>query len=457
MKICLLTSRLTSRPTNGGELCTLRLAQGLAQAGHEVVAVGLGSYQESDAPMPGRATQIDTRLAGPEVRPFGKRPLLLRLVLVGLALACGRPISTLPLQARAISRQVRRQLQQAMSDDGVTGLVVDHLQSLVWVSRQLRHLPAPMVVLHNLESAGYLERAAGHPGRGPKAMLARWLLRREARLMAALEQQVLRRASAVACLSEDDAVALSTMAAACGSRVPVQTLPGYPLHLPGASNATAGPAAGGEGLAPHEVRQRIARLPAGHRRIGLLGTWTWAPNRAALQWFLHEVQPLLPADCQVVLAGAGLEDVPLPARALALGCIARVASFYESVDVVAIPSVCGSGVHEKAIEALGSGRRVVATRHALRGLLPELPEMVQVVDDAEAFARACAQAVPARAGELATACQAWTEQRQAAYRRALADCVAAMAAAPCHPSPAGTRHDRGLGTMLSHGPDLPRA
>jgi hypothetical protein len=85
----------------------------------------------------------------------------------------------------------------------------------------------------------------------------------------------------------------------------------------------------------------------------------------------------------------------------------------------------GSGVQEKAIEAIGSGHTVVATTHAVRGLAPGLPGHVHVADDAGMFARLCAEVPTAPAAIRRDELLQWCEPRRAAYRAALERCIAA--------------------------------
>jgi polysaccharide biosynthesis protein PslH len=111
------------------------------------------------------------------------------------------------------------------------------------------------------------------------------------------------------------------------------------------------------------------------------------------------------------------------AKVRLLGRVRHASELYAAADVVAVPSVLGSGVQEKAIEAIASGRPVVASGHALRGLGPGLPPQVHAADDAAAFARLCAS-VPAapsgRAGEVAQAALAeWAAARRRRYDLAL--------------------------------------
>lgn len=396
MRVTLLTTRLFGTPTSGGELCTARLLAALRAAGHQVRVIGRGTA-------PGALS------LGPLVPAFDSLAAPRRAASLLGAWASGQPSTVQRLLADGAARRAT----QALLGAPVDALVVDHLQAWAWLRPVWARLPAPLLVLHNLESAGYAEQAAGATG------LRRQVLRREARLLAALEADALQHAAAVACLSEADLAALAPV----HRPQPRLLLPGHPPIDTGTT-----------GWAPRTGRGL---------NIGLMGTWTWAPNRLALAWMLAEVLPLLPADARLVLAGTGLDRLPvvLPpaqrARLRLLGRVDDVADFYRQVDVVALPSLAGSGVQEKAIEAIARAAAVVATSHALRGLGPGLPGLLahlQVADDAAAFAAACAGAAPSTPVQR-LAVQHWARQRAAHYAGQLLRGLAASAAA--QPDPGG--------------------
>ncbi|MDT7838925.1 glycosyltransferase [Aquabacterium sp. OR-4] len=453
MNLVVLTLKLFDQPRNGGELCTARLLRGLEQAGHTLTVIGLGP---APVPPPGSRTRYCS--VGPWTPAFADLPPAQRLALPLRAWAAGRPVTLQRLLGVDSARQVQRLLLDALPH--MDGLVVNHLQALAWAQPLLHRLPAPMVVMHNLEAEGFRERARCLAGAGLRARASRWLLAREARLLQRLEDLALQHASVIGCLSAADARQLQAWAAQQPRAVAVAELPGYPLPQAGgpaaaapdcgATTADAASRASAAGAAPQELsapalRECLQALPAGTRRIGVLGTWTWEPNMAGLQWLLDEVLPLLPPHCQLILAGSGLERLPARPRTTVLGRIAEVASFYEAVDLVAIASVRGSGVHEKAIEAIGQGVPVVASRHGLRGLLAELPHcmpvadlsaqgplgglppQVQLADTATDFALACAAPVAARDRAAA---RAWAAARQRAYQQVLQRCLGLALRAP---------------------------
>lgn len=412
MNLVVLTLKLFDQPRNGGELCTARLLHGLAQAGHALTVIGLGP-----APAAAPGSRLRYCSAGPWTPAFADLPAPQRLALPLRAWATGRPVTIQRLLGVDSARHVQEMLLAELPR--MDGLVVNHLQALAWAQPLLHQLPAPMVVMHNLEAEGFRERARHVRGGGLRARLSRWLLVREARLLQALEDLALQRASVIGCLSDADARQLKALAAQQPRVVPVAELPGYPLPAAATPVVSAMPGGAPE-LSPQALRERLQALPAGSRRIGVLGTWTWEPNMAGLQWLLDEVLPRLPPHCQLVLAGSGLERLPPRPRTTVVGRIADVDSFYAAVDLVAVPSVRGSGVHEKAIEAIGRGLPVVASRHGLRGLLAGLPPQVRVTDSAAGFAAACA-GLPARHDPQAAS--AWALARQRAYQGVLQHCL----------------------------------
>jgi hypothetical protein len=354
------------------------------------------------------------RSLGPAVVPFDELPALRRALAVATAILQGQASTVQRVNAQGAGRRARRALATwcAATHDRPDLLIIDHLQAYSWVAGRAAErgadLPPIVLVMHNLEPAGYAERGRRQSGRGVASALRRLMLEREAGHLHELETAALRHAAAVACLSEEDAEYFRDRARACGSRAGVFVLPGYPLCAP------AGPA----------PAQPVGAV----RRVGMIGTWTWGPNRDALRWMLERVVPLWPDGCQLVLAGGGLEGWPLPARVVSLGRVEDVSDFYASVDLLAVPSVHGSGVQEKAIEAVGSGHSLVATPHALRGLDPGLPANVHRADDPAQFARLCAEVAVEPAALQREQLLRWMAGRRSHYAAAVAACVASSMA-----------------------------
>ncbi len=398
MKLLVLTTRLFDRPASGGEICTARLLDALRQEGHALTLLGRGDAARAAAWAP-RVVSL-----GPIEPPFDEQGRWRRLRAVGGAMLSGLPVTVHRQGGPRVAAQVARWL------DGCDAVVVDHLQAWPWLGTRTDR--PMMLVQHNIESDNYLRlaRAAnrGYQGQAVAQPLKRHVMRRESKQLAALELDALQRAAVVACLSEGDAARLDELALRAGRprSARLVVLPGYPLATP--SSAAPG-------------RPETAEpMPA----IGLIGTWTWAPNREGLRWFIDRVWPGLSGRARLVIAGAGLDGMALPADARWLGRVADVAEFFSQIDLVAVPSLTGSGVQEKAIEAIASGLPVVATPHALRGLGDALPAHVQAAGDAARFVAACLAAARTpdgdAAGSRAAAISRWTQERRQRYAEALA-------------------------------------
>jgi len=120
-------------------------------------------------------------------------------------------------------------------------------------------------------------------------------------------------------------------------------------------------------------------------------------NVEGLGWFTSQVLPILrrsptPAPLRVVFAGSEPDTSALASwRRAGIECVANppdVSGFYPRARVVINPLQHGSGVNLKMIEALASGRPVVATPVAVRGLPADARPHFAVGATPEAFAQA---------------------------------------------------------------------
>lgn len=407
MRIAFLTSRLFDAPRSGGEIASARLIAALRAAGHELVCLGHADHRLRDE---------SAIVLGRQQRPFDELGRGAQLAAVGAALLQGHACTVQRTLAGGMQRRAALALD-ALRGERLDMIVVDHLKTFALLRGQ-RTLPPLLLAMHNVESDGYLRRARRVTTGGAAGAVFRYVLRREAQCLRALELQALQASAAVACLSADDARRLREILRGAARQPAIEVLPGFPLAI-------------------EPVRPAPARSD-GLRRIGLIGTWTWGPNRDALRWVLNEVLPQLPTHGRLVLAGTGLEGWTLPPRVRSLGRVAEARELYDAVDVVAVPSLHGTGVQEKAIEATASGRPVVATPHALRGLGPALPLHVHAAEGAAHFAGLCAT-VPL-AFDTRAAIEAWAAARCQRYAAALARCLQATQRA--RPESVGPAHQR---------------
>jgi polysaccharide biosynthesis protein PslH len=163
---------------------------------------------------------------------------------------------------------------------------------------------------------------------------------------------------------------------------------------------------------------RVALNPVGNGRdVLFVGNFMHPPNVAAAKRLAGTIFPPIAAerpDARLVLVGA---DPPPSVQALASDSITvagRVADLHPLLDAAAVvvaPVSSGGGMRVKALDALVSGKALVASSLALEGLDVRSGEHVLVADDDAAFAEAVVALLddePRRAA-LGRAARAWAE------------------------------------------------
>lgn len=118
-------------------------------------------------------------------------------------------------------------------------------------------------------------------------------------------------------------------------------------------------------------------------------------NVEGLRWFTIEVLPILRrrrSGLRVVFAGSEPDAIGLELwRRAGIECVPNppaVSGLYPRARVVMNPLQRGSGVNLKMIEALASGRPVVATAEAVRGLPGDVRAQFAICSTPQAFAQA---------------------------------------------------------------------
>ncbi|MDH6230335.1 hypothetical protein M2281_000907 [Mesorhizobium soli] len=208
---------------------------------------------------------------------------------------------------------------------------------------------------HNVEHASAQENARAAGGN-----FQRFLYRREARLLKALETRLCRKARFVFTLAEEDRAILGVASDDKSLALPLVVHPKAPS--PG---------------------ERAIEYDA-----ALIGTWTWQPNRIGLEWFLNEVVPNLPDDFSIRIAGhvpAGVGSRHPGVKFV--GHVPDADAFVLGASIIPLVSRTGTGVQIKTIETFELGLPSVATTNALRSI-DYRPENCTVTDDPEAFAMA---------------------------------------------------------------------
>lgn len=332
-------------PSTGYEIANAAILSALRRAGARVTVLGYAR--------PGHRPQDDggTVVLG-EIDPTTAHASQLRkMQWLGQAVAAGTTVSSAKLQL-AGRAAIERALQRIGPFDG---FVLNAVQMAGAYPDLFLSRPT-LFVAHNVE---YI--SAGQNAEAATSAMQRFLFRREARHLRALERRFCRAAAHVLTLSGDDTAILSDEA-------------GHDRFttLPLVTRAVAPPP--------------VSEAP--QYDAGLIGTWTWEPNRIGLDWFLRAVTPHLPDTFTVRIAGSVSEGMPggHPGTRF-VGRVPDAAAFIRHARVVPLAARAGTGVQLKTIETFEHGLPSVATALALRGIA-EVPDNCVMTDDPREFAAA---------------------------------------------------------------------
>jgi len=360
LRLAFVTSLIpVARPDTGFEIANAAILDALRAAGHEVTAFGFLRPGETPA-LPEQAVVIDAVDIENAAVPAKRK-----LQWLASALRHGLPIASAKLLMAGRGRFV-----EAIRARGPFDALILNSVMLPGAFPELTALGPCILVEHNIEHVS-AEQNADHAGN--PAM--RWLFSREARLLEQVERRLWRETRFVWTLAEEDRVALGPEYQAKSAVLPLVSGARPPNEAAPADISTA-------------------------YDIGLIGTWTWAPNFIGLDWFLREVCPLLPADITVGVAGRFPGEMPaVPAQVQLIGRVPDADAFLRSCRVLALSSRAGTGVQLKTIEAMQLGLPAVATALSCRGF-SAMPANFTLADSPAAFAAALVERVrAARAGD----------------------------------------------------------
>jgi glycosyltransferase involved in cell wall biosynthesis len=191
-----------------------------------------------------------------------------------------------------------------------------------------------------------------------RSIIRRFAVHREAKKLAQMERELMVDADEIWTLTSSDAAAYNEL------------FPGTPVRI--------------IEITPPSPPSPTSPIPPDFD-IGLLGTWTWAANEAGLRWFLSHVVPKLSSTRVIRVAGRVPNHVLAPQNVTFMGRVDEAFDFLARCRVVCVPSVAGGGLQIKMLDAIASGKPVVASSLAGRGL-NDLPRSVCLCDDAAEMA-----------------------------------------------------------------------
>jgi glycosyltransferase involved in cell wall biosynthesis len=352
MRLAFVTSLVpTLKSDTGFEIANAAIVQMLREAGHDVTCFGFVRKNADSAPIAQcvviDAIDIENAVASP----------LLKLKWIAAALAYRLPIACAKIRLAA-----KGKLVAALKAHGPFDAIVMNAVMVPGALPELMDLAPPVLVEHNVEYRSAAQSAA-HSGN----KLMRWLYTRESRLLERIERAICDKARFVWFLAAED-----------------QRMLGYE----NATKAAVLPLICGD----QATQAQSSKAPPIHD-IGLIGTWTWEPNRIGLSWFIAQVAPLLPTDISIALAGRLPDHARVEAANITyLGRVPDAGDFLNSCRTIALTSRAGTGVQLKTIEAFQLGKPAVATSLSLRGFTT-IPANAIRADEPAEFAAQLTQLV----------------------------------------------------------------
>ncbi len=129
-------------------------------------------------------------------------------------------------------------------------------------------------------------------------------------------------------------------------------------------------------------------------RLLFVGTFGYAPNRDAFDYFSESILPLLRAEAdrpvELHVAGSGSASIEARGSDIILhGFVEDLAPLYEACDVVVVPLRAGGGTRIKILEAFSHRRAVVSTMIGMEGLEAQPGRDLLAAETPKAFAAAC--------------------------------------------------------------------
>jgi Glycosyl transferases group 1 len=345
MKLLFATSLLPEHEaTSGYEIANRALLHGLRALGHEVVPIGYANPWKSAFVTEGSVVLADLAVSNADADTRQK--------LIWLKRAIQNKTSFAGAKLQIISPDT---LEAIIAHEGhFDGVVINGAPMAAAFEKVLTAKPF-IYIAHNVEwqTAAQSAKTAG-------TYFERMLFGREARMLKSLEQRLATKAEHVFTLAGEDISAVKAFGAKSVSAVPLIV-----------------------GLSAEKAVMRAPKWDA-----GLIGTWSWAPNRVGLDWFVNEVTPHLPDDFTFAIAGKIPAGLNIKHRgATLLGRVPSALDFTRDCRCLPLVSRAGTGVQLKTLEVFELGLPSVATASSVRGL-SHVPRNCTIEDDPKLFAGA---------------------------------------------------------------------
>jgi len=388
MKILALAPRPLWPEHDGGTVATARCLNGLADAGASVTLLSMRTEKYPSKEIPAEE-HLPRHLAKYTEIPVNTR-ISTAALLHNLFLS-DKPYDLM----RFWSQEYTEALRSALRSEQFDLIHCEGLLFVLYLDEIRKFSEAPVVFrAHNLE-----HRIRQMTATRSVSPVRKVYLSNLSRRLMDLEIKAARQFDAIVTISEPDSQWFSSVAP--GKRVFLSVTGAENMENindPGDRHGSGHGIEANQGSGPEYEHENVsvdepeAEPPADRLRVGFLGSMNWQPNIEGIKWFIKSVWPSvlkkIPcATLHVAGRGLGMAENLLP-RGLNIindGEPDNARRFLASNHVVISPLFAGSGIRIKIIDAMSTGRPVVATPVAVEGLMAQNGRELAVADDPDSF------------------------------------------------------------------------
>ena len=142
---------------------------------------------------------------------------------------------------------------------------------------------------------------------------------------------------------------------------------------------------------PVSIEKTICKIDYSSNSFCFIGSFNWEPNIEAVNWFLHDLNPLIqktiPINVEIAGKDGGKVFENTAASVHFKGFVESTSEFLKSNGIFIAPMKSGSGIKIKVLEAMSSGLPCVLTPKAAEGL--NLPSSYPICRTKQDFINEC--------------------------------------------------------------------